>query len=136
MTESDKVILISRWQLRDAATAELQDTLRKLAQKVENAEEGTLVYRVHFQSRAPLDSYGKPIEPKPEPIPLELQSYVTFWEVYRDAEAFSQHVTGKVFNEFRQQTLKFFKLDPLKDGWPVTETTFFELQSGFTRNQS
>ena len=88
----DRIMLISKWKLRDGITPELIDVLQSLASKVECAEEGTLMYRIHLQSRAPLDTYNDPIEPQPASIPDSLQQEVVFIEVYENAEAFSVHV--------------------------------------------
>ena len=132
----DKIMLISKWKLRAGITSELIGVLQSLASKVELAEQGTLIYRIHLQSRAPLDTYIDPIKPQPNPIPDSLQQEVVFLEVYENAEAFSVHVKGEVFNSFKDSTLEYFQLDPLKQGWPITETEFLTLQSGFVRQDA
>jgi quinol monooxygenase YgiN len=130
--EDGRVTLISKWKLRNGFPDELRGKLKKLADKVKK-EQGTLMYLVNIQTCAPLDSYHKPIKPQPEPILPELQSEVVFMEIYENAEAFSRHVNGETFNEFRKNTLKYFQADPINAGWPITETEFFSLQSGFIK---
>ena len=133
---NDKVLLISKWQLRDGITEELIEILHSLAGEVEVAEKGTLMYRIHLQSRAALDTYDEAIEPPPSPIPNAQQHEVIFIEVYESAEAFSAHVKGKVFNQFKDRVLKFFQPDPLRENWPLTKTEFLTLQSGFIREDA
>ena len=133
MNEDTRICLISRWKLKDGLDESLLDTLRLLAGQVEDAEPQTLMYRVHLQSDYPLDGHFCPLDPPPPDVPLSEQTEVTFLEVYQNAEAFSRHVKGEVFNEFLTSTLKYFEEDPNRNGWPVTATTFLDLQSGLVR---
>lgn len=134
MKNNKNTCLISRWKLKDGLNEDLLQTLRGLAAKVEASEEGTLMYRIHLKAGFPLDSNPDARESPAPTIPLSEQKEVIFVEVYEDAEAFSRHVKGEVFNEFRASTAKYFQPDPKKGGWPVTVTTFLDLQSGFVRS--
>ncbi len=133
MNQNKNTCLISRWKLKDGLDEDLLQTLRELAANVEASEEGTLMYRIHLEAGFPLDSKADPQDPAAQAIPLSEQKEVIFVEVYEDAEAFSRHVKGDVFNKFRSSTAKYFQPDPKKGGWPVTVTTFLDLQSGFVR---
>ncbi len=130
--DDEMISLISKWPLKDGCPDELKYQLEHLAEKVK-AEEGTLMYIVNLQARAPLDSYEKALKPQPEPIPHEQQVEVVFLEVYRNAQAFSDHVRGEVFNAFRIKTLKYFQPDPMSEGWPITKTEFLTRQSDFIK---
>ena len=128
-----KIHLVSKWKLKQGLTAELHQMLQGLAQQVEAAEENTLMFRVHVQRRVPLDTYHNAIVPQPNPIKYSLHSEVIFQESYRNAEAFSAHVKGPIFTAFREKTLRFFKEDPMQEGWPLMETNYLQVESGFSR---
>lgn len=133
MNHDQKICLISRWKLKNGLDEALLQTLQSLAAKVEAAEEHTLLYRVHLQANYPLDNKFDPLDPPAPNIPLSEQKEVVFVEVYKDAEAFSEHVKGTIFNEFLRSTLHYFQPDPTRGGWPVTENSMLGLQSGFER---
>ena len=99
-------------------------------------EEGTLMYVVNLQAIPPLDTYNKPTEPPPPPIPLQEQTEVVFLEIYKDVETFSAHVNGPTFTKFRKTYLKYFLLDPLRPGWPLNDTEFLSRESAFIRPQA
>ena len=130
---SGEILLLSRWKLKNGMTEDLLSRLQKLAIQVQENEPDTIMYRVHTQSRAPLDTYFMPIIPQPNPIALSIQKEIFFVEIYKNVEAYSAHVRGPVFNQFRQETLQYFEEDPMIEGWPVMATTFLSLQSGFMR---
>lgn len=131
--EGSEVLLISKWQLLDGAPGCLIDILKKLASEVENAEPDTLMYRVHLQSTAPLEKDSLPKLPPPRPLSNESQKEVIFLEVYRDADAFSRHVLGDVFQHFLQEVRQYFKEDPDNAGQPLMQTEYLTLESGFAR---
>ncbi|MEO1582360.1 MAG: antibiotic biosynthesis monooxygenase [Pseudomonadota bacterium] len=132
MSESDTpVCLVSQWKLKSGLDEKLLAVLQNLAGKVEAAEPDTLMYRVHLPTAFPLEEHGQPSNPPA--IPLADQKAVIFVEVYRNAAAFATHTQGDVFKNFLSSTLHYFEPDPDRPGWPVTETPFMELVSGFVR---
>ncbi|XPF95916.1 ferritin-like domain-containing protein [Colwellia sp. RE-S-Sl-9] len=132
-SQVQEISLISKWQLLDGCPPELYQELNNLANKVKE-EAGTLMYLVHLQSEKPLNQESKPIIPEPSEIPLTQQTEVIFIEIYKDAQAFSDHVTGEIFNTFKDKYFKYFKPDPITKGWPLTKTEFLTRRSGFIKN--
>lgn len=126
--QSNEVCLVSRWKLKAGLNQELLATLQKLAGQVEAAEPDTLMYRVHLPTEFPTPPDGAP------PIPLAEQQWVIFVEVYRNPDAFATHASGDVFNTFLRTTADFFEPDPNRLGWPVTDTDFMSLVSGYVRD--
>jgi quinol monooxygenase YgiN len=92
------IALFSRWKLKDGCPPELAAAVRKLAAAVEESEPGTLVYSVNLPAPHP------PIGPPPDygvfgestPLAPEKLNELVFFEVYRDAQAFSDHLRGPV----------------------------------------
>ena len=126
--EDGQVSLVSRWKLKDGLDENLLEVLRALAGQVEAAEPDTLMYRVHLPTKFPLPSGSDAT------IPLAEQQYVIFVEIYRNAAAFAKHTQGDVFKAFLKDTADFFEPSPDRPGWPVTDTDFMTLVSGFARD--
>jgi quinol monooxygenase YgiN len=129
------VFLVSRWKLGGGLDEAMLKRLRSLAQRVEDAEPDTLMYRVSLQAPYPLDNDFNAPSPPPPPIPLDKQQSVVFVECYRNAEAFSRHVHGEVFQEFLKETIDYFEPNPDMPGWPVVDNDYMDLQSGFIRRE-
>jgi len=147
------VTLISRWKVRpditDSEWTTMVESLRSLANIVEAAEEQTLVYRVHTTVPDPrvetsdaekagysenaTDSENASNSAKANVT--EDRAFVTFYEVYESEHAFQIHLHGEPFNQFLRQSLKYFELSPDREGFPLTDTTFLHLESGFVRAQ-
>ncbi|WP_016956063.1 putative quinol monooxygenase [Catenovulum agarivorans] len=127
------IALISRWKLKNGCTDELVQALKELTIQVEQKEPETLSYNVHITAKPPLDSDNQPLNPPAKNIPNQLQTEVIFYERYANAAAFSAHVTGEIFNEFRQKYIHHFYQSPDKAGWPQTDNTYLELEADFTR---
>ncbi|MFT6407673.1 MAG: quinol monooxygenase YgiN [Arenicella sp.] len=127
------VRLTSKWKLKNGLTPELLHNLAAVAELIQSKELGTLIYLIQLEAPFPLDSSGKVLAPLPRPIPNKQQTDITFIEAYRDAEAFSLHLNGSIFNDFLTDNLKYFKPDPKKPGWPLTDTHILELDAGFIR---
>jgi hypothetical protein len=53
-------------------------------------------------------------------------SEIVFVESYADVSAFKAHLNGPLFTAFREQNLQYFKEDPTKPGWPITQTVFLD----------
>ena len=126
------ISLISIWKLVKGCPPELEEALRNIAEKVKQNEPETLTYKVNLQAPFPLDSKFNPLEPPPKPIPLKEQTEVIFIEVYKNAEAFSNHIMGKIFNEFREENIKYFVEDPNNPGWPLTKSPILEQVSSYS----
>lgn len=125
------ITLTSKWKLRCGATEELVETLQQLAHDVNAAEEGTWVYSVHLTAAPPLDGDHNPIVPAPDSYPLEQMTDVVYFEVYKDADAFSTHVHGEIFQTYLANNLHHFYEDPDMPGWPRADTTFLDRMSAF-----
>ena len=126
--QDDQVSLVSRWKLKAGLDKNLLGVLQALAGEVEAAEPGTLMYRVHLPTKFPLPPGTDTT------IPFSDQQYVVFVEIYRDAAAFAVHTQGDVFKKFLKNTSDYFEPDPNRPGWPVTDTDFMTLVSGFARD--
>jgi hypothetical protein len=92
--------------------------------KVQISEPGTLTYLVH----RPLRTYPG-LQSLPPVDPLS----VLFFEVYQDANAFSEHVNGPVFTGFVAQ---YGDLFVSANGKPYTTVEFLTTRAGFTRAQA
>jgi len=125
--------LTSKWKLKKGLTPELLHDLATAAENIQSSELGTLMYLIHLEAPFPLDDSGDVISPPPSAIPNNKQTDITFIETYQDAQAFSNHLTGEPFTRFREKNLKYFKEDPKKPGWPISETHILELDAGFIR---
>jgi len=129
---NQEVSLVSRWQLLDGCPPELFHELNELADKVKK-EPGTLMYLVNLQAAEPLNSENQPIVPQPSELPLAQQTEVVFIETYKNSQAFSDHVNGEIFTQFKNKTLQYFKPDPINKNWPLTKTEFLTRRSGFIK---
>ena len=127
------ISLVSTWPLKDGCPPELQSLLQGLAPQVEENEPGTLMYLVNLEAASPLNSETKPITPPPPPIPLNEQKAVIFIEMYKDAESFSEHVLGKVFQTFLNDTKGYFIPDAAMTSSTRKNTPILARQSGFVR---
>jgi uncharacterized protein len=127
------IALFSRWKLKDGCPSELLAALDKLSTAVREREPGTLVYTVQLPAPCP------PIGPPPDYavcddpdviVPVE-QNQLVFYEVYRDAEAFSEHLRGPV-RDFMRENRHYF-VTPWQ-GHPRPEVVYLEPQSLFVRS--
>jgi quinol monooxygenase YgiN len=133
--EENKVMiaLYSRWQLKKGCPPELEAALEGVVAEVEAREPGTLMFSVGFPAPNP------PIGPPPEysvypdvheARPDDAQTELVFFEIYRDAEAFSAHLRGP-FADFLEKNRNFFATP--WQGHPRPQTTFLEPRSAFVR---
>jgi len=127
------ISLISKWKLKNGCNDELINALTELTVQVELNELNTLSYNVHIGARNPLNERNLPLVPADKSIANEAQTEIVFYERYTDAKAFSEHVSGPIFNTFRTNFIHCFYQDPDKSGWPQTDNTFLELEASFTR---
>lgn len=91
------------------------------------------MYLVNLEAASPLDAETKPKAPPPLPIPLAEQKAVIFIEMYRDAEALSQHVLGSVFQTFLKDTEEYFIPNAAMSSSTCANTPILARQSGFVR---
>jgi len=126
------ITLLSIWdvcpEITDEQWQRLVDNLQSLAGTVKAAEPATLVYRVH--TAAPDPRTDSPIPPQ------DARRHVSFYEMYESAEAFKIHLDGKPFNEFLRDNLQYFIENPERKNYPLTKTTFLDMQSGFFRESA
>lgn len=119
------ITLVSKWPLKCGCPDELFKTLKAMPEIVLKAEPGTLSYQIHFPSFFPLDDNLQPLKPMPPQTSLAKMAEIVFFEVYENAEAFSKHINGPTFTDFRKQNLKYFHEDSSKPGWAITKTDFY-----------
>lgn len=123
--------LCSKWTIKRGEEEETGiAALADLAREVQEQEEGTLVYLVHVPDMT---------QPSlPTPSGLE----VVFFEVYRDEQAFADHVNGAIFQQFvaRYKDLFLPVTVTTQDGEKVTGplmlVEFLERKAGFIRPEA
>ena len=120
--------LIARWPLKNGLPAELAETLTTLADAYRE-EPGTLWYSVNLPAAAPLDADRQPLNPPPAPVPAADQDEIVFLEIYRDAQALSDHIYGAAFQAFRKANVHHFVEREDKPGWVDSTVTFLDPQS-------
>lgn len=115
------VSLTSRWFIRPGREAEVLEAVRDLAARVQATEPGTLMYLVHV--------------PRPEAdlqsLPPSSPQLLLFVEMYRDRQAFLDHVNGANFVGFVQRFGECFVPDA--QGRPWTTVEFLRRETGFVR---
>ena len=120
--------LTSTWTLQRGKEKVAIEALRQLAREVEQKEAGTLIYLVHVPDMT---------QPSlPTPSSLE----VVFFEVYKDEQAFKEHVNGSIFQGFvAEHGSLFLSMPPIDCGdghsviKPFTTVEFLERKAGFIR---
>jgi len=120
--------LTSTWTIQRGKERAAIAALKRLARHVEQKEAGTLIYLVHV-----------PDMTQPSlPTPSNLE--VVFFEVYRDAQAFQEHVNGSIFQGFvAEHGSLFLSMAPIDCGdghsvvKPFTTVEFLERKAGFIR---
>jgi uncharacterized protein len=126
------IALFSRWKLKDGCPSELAAALEQLSNAVREREPGTLVYTV--QLPAPCPPIGPPpdyaVSDDPDAIVPVERNQLVFYEVYRDAAAFSEHLRGPV-RDFMRDNRHYF-VTPWQ-GHPRPEVVYLEPQSVFVR---
>ena len=122
------VSLTSQWFIKPGCVAQVIEVVTQLAAAVESQQPGTLTYLVHTPW-----ADDDCLQSLPPSIPLSL----LFFEVYRDAQAFEDHVKGPLFTQFVQQYGDLFVTaggKSIAEGdWPYTTVQFLSQQAGFVR---
>jgi uncharacterized protein len=123
------VSLISQWFIRPGCETEVIGAVTRLAADVKAQQPGTLTYLVHTHWMGDGD-----LQSLPPFNPLSL----LFFEVYRDAQAFKDHVNGPLFTQFVKQYGDFFitaEGKSIAEGdRPYTTVQFLSQQAGFVRS--
>ncbi len=125
--------LVSRWKLKNGCPPELADGVQALIAAVREKEKGTLVYTVSLPAPHP------PIGPPPDyeyvegiesqPVPA---TELVFFEVYRDPQAFSEHLRGPIAEFMRDHRHHF--ATPWQ-GHPRPEVTYLDPQGVVVREE-
>jgi quinol monooxygenase YgiN len=125
--------LVSRWKLKNGCPPELAEAVQALVAAVREKEEGTLVYSVNLPGPHP------PIGPPPdyayvEGIPSQPAEAtdLVFFEVYRDANAFSEHLRGAIAVFMKEHRHHF--ATPWQ-GHPRPEVTYLDPQGLVVREE-
>lgn len=125
--------LVSRWKLKNGCPPELAEGVQGLIAAVRENEPGTLVYAVNLPAPhppiGPPPDYGyvEGIESKPVPA-----TELVFFEVYRDARAFSEHLRGAIATFMRDYRHHF--ATPWQ-GHPRPEVTYLDPQGLIVRDE-
>ncbi len=118
--------LIAKWTIKQDCNAKAIAALKKLAKAVEQ-ESGTLMYLVHTPDPIHfVDKGGKAHESLPTPSTQE----VIFVEQYKSQQAFYEHISGKIFQDFIK---KHGNLFVQSNGKEFVEIEFLTRQAGFIR---
>lgn len=115
------ISLTSRWYLVPGRRDEAREALTRLAHAVHEHEPDTLAYLVHL---------GRDDEQLVS-LPANPPDQVTFFEIYRDREAFLAHVGGPVFTGFVADHGDLFLQGP--GGKPFRTVAFLDRVAGFVR---
>lgn len=118
----DAVNLCATWFILPGCEQAADEALKKLAEDVLKNEPDTLMYFVHtaFLHDARLQSLP----------PLAPQT-VVFFETYRNADAFLEHLNGPVFTTFVKN---YGELFVFTNGKPFTTVSFLRTRAGFVRS--
>jgi predicted enzyme related to lactoylglutathione lyase/quinol monooxygenase YgiN len=129
-TESpNNVSLTSQWFIRPGCEDQVIEAVTQLAAEVESQEPGTLTYLVHTQWAG-----DGGLQSLPPFNPLSL----LFFEIYRDAQAFQDHVNGPLFTQFVQLYGDHFVTSGGKSiaegARPYTTVQFLSRRAGYVRD--
>jgi predicted enzyme related to lactoylglutathione lyase/quinol monooxygenase YgiN len=116
------VSLTSRWFIRPGCEAQAIAAVDEVAAKVLAGEPGTLIYLAHTANTG---NDGLQSLPPSQP------ELLLFFEMYRDPQAFLQHVNGPIFTAFVRDHGHLFV--PNGQGAPYTTVEFLARRAGFVR---
>lgn len=124
MSLTEPISLVSGWFIEPGCEDAVRAALMDLAEAV-RAEAGTLTYLAHFTTGAPV-GIGALLSPRPPDPPSLL-----FYETYRDAAAFNDHVNGATFQNFVRNHGRLFRQ---VGGRLYTTLQFLDRVAGFVRS--
>ncbi len=119
---AEPVSLTSRWFIRPGCEAEALAAVADAAEKIRASEPDTLIYLAHMP-HAGDDSL--------QSLPPSQPGLLLFFEMYRDPQAFLQHVNGPIFTAFVRDHGHLFVPDAR--GAPYTTVEFLARHAGFIR---
>lgn len=119
---AEAVSLTSQWFIRPGREADALAAVAEAAEKIRNGEPGTLIYLVHT-AHAGDDGL--------QSLPPSQPGLLLFFEMYRDPQAFLEHVNGPIFTAFVRDHGHLFVPDA--QGSPYTTVTFLARRAGFVR---
>lgn len=119
---AEPVSLTSRWFIRPGCEADALAAVAEAAEKVRTGEPGTLIYLAHTPH---VGDDGLQSLPPSQP------GLLLFFEMYRDPQAFLQHVNGPIFTAFVRDHGHLFVPDAR--GAPYTTVEFLARRAGFVR---
>ena len=128
------IILVSKWPLRNGLPSELVDSIKKTVDKVQQTEPGTLLYSIHNDGYNPF-AQDTAID-KNNSAGKTRQTDITFFEAYKNDQAFQDHIHGEVFTKFVKENLHYFCEDPKTPGSPKMQTQFLDRIAAFIRPQA
>ena len=117
--------LTSQWFIKPNCEQEVLDAVTRLASCVEAEEPDTLTYLVHVPHVIN--------EPNLPSLPPADSRMLLFFEVYRDVQAFQNHLRGRLFTEFVHD---FGDRFVSANGKPFTTVQFLSLHAGFSRGST
>ena len=124
-SEEAPLTVFSSWELKNGMNEALETMLKEYCETVKQEEKETIEFRVMFQQRCPVDSFGVLIEPRPNKIPMEQQSEVHFFGVFSSPAAYSVHINSSSLRRLLEDSIQHFNEDALREGFPVTVTKYF-----------
>ncbi len=122
------ISLVSEWFVAPGCEDEACRAVLRLAQHVEREEPDTLTYLVH---RASTDA-------SLQALPPVRPGSITFFETYRDADAFRAHVSGPTFTRFvADHGALFVQVGSAPaEPKPYVTVRFLDRLAGFTRGDA
>ena len=121
--------LIAKWTILEGSEHKAWVALKELAKEVEKNEKDTWMYLVNKPNK------------KETSLPTPSHLEVTFHEVYKDKQAFLDHVTGPIFTNFvaKYQDLFLTTTVTSASGEKVTSPfvicEFLEQEAGYIRKE-
>jgi hypothetical protein len=120
-TDATTVSLHATWYILPGCEPEAEQALKQLAIDVREQEPDTLMYVIHTPLAASVPLYS---------LPPSSPQLVVFFETYRNADAFTRHLTGPVFTKFVTDHQQLFSA---ANGHPFNLVSFLETRAGFVR---
>lgn len=116
--------LTSEWFVRPGQERHLVPIIARLVADIHAGEPDTLIYFVH-----------QPLPPRPglQSLPPPAPNSLLFFEVYRNEQAFHDHVNGAIFTRFVADHGDLFIQS---NGRPFTFVEFLHRVNGFVRAES
>lgn len=114
--------VISRWFIKGGCAGAARAALAALSDAVRKGEPGTLVYLSHESTGVSL--------------PVAAEGEVTFFEVYADDAAFTEHVSGQIFTGFLKSHGDLFLQNFPPNSGPFMTVSRLDRKTGFIREDA